>query len=191
MRVIRRALAGTAALLIGAGALVLGDQARLAVKARVARHLIDDAYEAYRNGSEPRPPWPWADHRPIGRLRVPRLSVQRTILSGATGSSLAFGPGHVSGTAAFNARGNCAIAGHRDSWFAFLQDLRVGDRVLLETPKGRVQYEVAGTFVVAPDDARSLAATPGRRLTLITCYPFGGLGRQRDRYVVICVPVVA
>jgi sortase A len=99
---------------------------------------------------------------------------------------MAFGPGHIDGTAPPNGNGNSALAGHRDSWFAFLEHLRVDDEIRLETRTERRCYRVDELAVRAEWESEVLAAVAERRLTLITCYPFGGLGRGDRRYVVIC-----
>ena len=96
-------------------------------------------------GRTARRPWSWADMHPIARLTVPRLGIERPILSNASGSALAFGIGHIDGTAGPATAGNCVVAGHRDSWAAFLADLRVADAVVIEAP-----------------DAGPLTASPGR-----------------------------
>ena len=95
-------------------------------KAAVASVLIEHALERTLADGRPRAPWAWADFHPVARLRVP-LGLDQPVLSGATGATLAFGLGRVSGH-----RDWPVLAGHRDTWAAFLQDLRVGDRVVLE-----------------------------------------------------------
>ena len=39
-------------------------------------------------------PWSWADTWPVARVEVPRLYKSAIVLAGASGQSLAFGPGH-------------------------------------------------------------------------------------------------
>jgi sortase A len=121
---------------------------------------------------------------PVARLVVPRLSIERPVLSNASGPALAFGIGHVDGTAAPCAPGNCVLAGHRDSWAAFLADLRAGDVVEIETPGGRASYRVTGTAVVRFDRSGVLDDDGIDRLTLVTCWPFRGLLHSPWRYVV-------
>jgi sortase A len=171
------------------GGLLLAEQVWLTAKARLAEHLIDEAFAAHLRDGKRHRPWSWADTHPVGRLEVPRLAVRRTVLAGASGSSLAFGPGHMDGTAPLNRPGNCVIAGHRDSWFAFLEQLRVGDEVVAETRTGVRRYRVVGTAVRSMWDGAVAAPTDEVRLTLVTCYPFDGLVGSTRRYVVTCVPV--
>lgn len=51
---------------------------------------------------------------PQGILRVPALGLVVPIYSGTRSSELDRGAGHIQGTAALDAAGNAAIAGHRD-----------------------------------------------------------------------------
>jgi sortase A len=178
---------GVAALLSG-GAL-LGEQAWLGLKARVAERLIDRAFEASLADGEGRRPWSWADTYPLARLEVPRLGVRRTVLAGATGAVLAFGPGHVDGTAAPNAPGNCVLAGHRDSWFAFLEALRPGDLVRLRGFEGTRSWRVRELAVRSMWDTRIVEPTAETRLSLVTCWPFRGLTRSERRFVVLLTPI--
>jgi sortase A len=185
----RRHLAVIAAACVVLGGLLLTEQGWIAAKAAVARQLIDRAYSAHlRDGREHRP-WSWADTHPLARLSVPQLGVERTILAGASGASLAFGPGHVDGTARPNSAGNCVVAGHRDSWFAFLEDLRPGDELVLETRDEVRHYRVVTTEVHSMWDGEVSAGTTSTRLTLVTCYPFGALTGSDRRYVVVALPM--
>jgi sortase A len=142
-------------------------------KAAVAQVLLRHAWAATRAGDERARPWPWADTWPVARLLSPTRDVDLVVLEGATGSSTAFGPGHVVGTPLPGAAGNVALAAHRDTHFSFLRDVTPGEVLLLELPDGRVQrYAVQSGSVVDERDTRLLQA-PGNWLTLVTCYPFG------------------
>jgi sortase A len=184
----RRALLAGGLLLATAGGVLLAEQGWMAAKARVAEVLIARAWSAHLADGAAHRPWSWADMHPVARLEVPRLEVARVVLSGATGATLAFGPGHVHGTAEPGGRGNCVVAGHRDGSFAFLERLRDGDTVVLETRDGTASYLVERRAVVTRWNAEVIEPTDRRRLTLITCYPFGGLQRSNLRYVVTCRP---
>lgn len=174
----------TGLLLLIPGGLLLGRSGYLEVKAALASLLIDRALESHFEDGRPHRPWSWADTCPIAVLEVERLGVRRVVLRGATGESMAFGAGHVDGTAPPNARGHSVIAGHRDRGFAFLRDLRPGDRLNVRTAGAIRDYIVDDTRIVAATDVAVIAETPEDRLTLLTCYPFGGLLRSRLRFVV-------
>jgi sortase A len=176
--------------LLCAGGALCGERIALAGKAQVARHLIDRAFAAHLEDGAAHRPWRWADTWPIARLDVPRLGVRRVILAGATGATLAFGPGHVDGTALPGTPGNVVLAGHRDSWFAFLADLRPGDELLLHSRAGVERYTVERLEVRDAHDAVVLLPAAAPRLTLVTCWPFDGFGALvpgTRRYVVTCL----
>jgi sortase A len=190
MRKTRVAHTGAVLLTLG-GLSLLGEQAYLAAKAAVARALITRAFAAHLADGAVHPPWPWADHHPLAELCVDRLGVRRHVLAGASGSSLAFGVGHVDGTTPPGQSGNCALAGHRNTVFRFLQELIVGDTVRLVTARGERRFLVADCLVVTRETSSPLDSTSGDRLTLITCYPFDALRSGPMRYVVICLPLPA
>jgi sortase A len=183
MRASRAPLAG-ALLLLAAGGLLLGHDAYLEAKAFVARRLIARAFAAHLRDGRFHRPWSWSDTAPIALLEVHRLGVRRSVLAGASGTSLAFGLGHIDGTAPPNAPGNCVLAGHRDGEMAFLERVRPGDVVRLRTAGASRDYVVDGIRVVAHTDIAPLRTAGADRVTLVTCYPFGGLLRSPWRYVV-------
>lgn len=171
-----------------------GSAARIHAKAILAQHLIEQAWERKLAG-EPQPrPWPWADTWPLARLSVPRLAQTRHVLAGADGRTIAFGPGHVHGTALPGSPGNVAIGGHRDTHFAFVRELREGDLVeLTHGPGQATTYSVSTTRIVDKRDVTALAQSlAGNRLTLITCYPFDAIDPSGPlRYVVTAEEVAA
>ncbi|RMF76633.1 MAG: class GN sortase [Acidobacteria bacterium] len=170
---------------LGAGSLACGERAYLLAKAALARVLIARAFAATLADGRPHPPWPWADTAPIARLEVPRLGIRRHVLAGASGASLAFGVGHVDGTAAPNTPGTCLLAGHRDTVFAFLRELRVGDALVVRTPRASLCYRIVSRRVVAAADGWSDVDPADRpRLVLATCWPFDTVRRTPRRLVV-------
>ncbi len=179
----RRAVA--AALVLAGGALGV-HAAWIPAKARLAQALLERAWSRARAGAARPRPWPWADTHPVARMEVPRLGVREIVLAGASGRVLAFGPAHVAGTAPPGGEGNCVLVGHRDTSFAFLRRLREGDAVVLETPEGgRVRYTVRRTVVVDAADTWVAGPSPGRVLTLVTCWPFDAVvPGGPERYVV-------
>ena len=109
----------------------------------------------------------------MARLRVPRLDVSVIVLEGASGRTLAFGPGHHQGTPLPGRPGNSLISAHRDTHFRFLKDLEPGDEIRVEGAAGTSRrYQVTGTAIVDRREARLAADDDRPRLTLVTCYPF-------------------
>jgi sortase A len=156
-------------------------------KAIVAQKLIAYSWERSRVGGLARRPWPSADTRPIARLTVPSHDVDLYVLEGASGRSLAFGPGHVSGTALPGSWGNAVIVAHRDTHFSFLRDLSLGEEIIVESaPSAVSRYRVREVTVVDKGETRLLDAADSAQLTLITCYPFDAIRPgTTQRYVVI------
>lgn len=182
-----RALRWIAALALVIGLWNIGQAGTIHAKAWLAQVLISQAWERTLAGETQVKPWPWADTWPVARLRAPRQGIERFVLAGANGRSIAFGPGHLFGSAQPGMPGNSVIGAHRDTHFAFLQWLENGDEIEVETPSGHVQvYRVSDHEVVDKTATHVLAAHPGEpRLTLITCYPFDALRAGGPlRYVV-------
>lgn len=159
-------------------------------KAAVAQVLLRSAWSRSRATRAPSPPWPWADTWPVARLVAPRLGVDRIVLAGATGEALAFGPGHLEGTAAPGATGHCVLAGHRDTSFAFLARLELGDELRIEGPDGRERvYRVACAEVAHEREMWRLGSQQGDRLTLLTCWPLDSPAPGGPmRYLVTATP---
>lgn len=119
----------------------------------------------------------------VAKLSIPRLNTELYVVEGTDAADLRRGPGHMTGTAMPGEPGNCVIAGHRDTHFRVLRNIRVGDSVILESHGGRFVYRVSRAQVVSPKNTGALQPTP-RTLHLITCYPFYYVGSAPKRFVV-------
>lgn len=160
-------------LLVLAGAFGLGQGGWIWAKARLAQLLLESTWELRQAGAGPVKPWPWADTVAVARLRVPSRGIDQIVLAGATGRTLAFGPGHLDGSATPGAAGNTVISGHRDTHFRFLRSVSVGDVIELEDSAGRHhRYRVAGTAIADSRTDRLRLVGDEARLTLVTCWPF-------------------
>ena len=120
----------------------------------------------------------------IGRVYVPRLSLTAMVEEGTDDATLLRAVGHVPGTALPGASGNVAIAGHRDSFFRALKDLRRNDEIDFETLDGSFRYTVDELTVVDPDNTSVLDPTPDKTLTIVTCFPFHYIGPAPRRFIV-------
>ena len=148
--------------LVLAGVWWLGQGAYIQVKAWLAQYLLQRAWEETLDGGGGISPWPWADTWPIARIQVDRLGVDQIVLEGASGRSLAFGPGHISGTAKPGAGGNSAISGHRDTHFRFLRELQDGDEIRLILPAGtELRYRVDQRVVYEQEELERSGGMPG------------------------------
>ncbi|HZL51682.1 MAG TPA: class D sortase [Terracidiphilus sp.] len=120
----------------------------------------------------------------LGRIEIPRLGMKVAILEGTTAQTLRLGVGHIKGTAIPGQLGNIGIAGHRDTFFRALKDIRTNDKILIQTAAGLSSYEVDKVQIVAPDDTGVLGPSAGSAITLVTCYPFQFIGGAPERFVV-------
>jgi len=159
--------------LLALGLWQFGEAAYIYLKAELAQQLIKAAWNRTRNGACAVKPWPWADTWPVARLTVPTRKIDLYVLADASGRTLAFGPGHLSGSAMPGEPGDILISAHRDTHFAFLELLLPGDEVCIQTPRGALfRYRVVGAEVVDKSALGRVLSDDGERLTLVTCYPF-------------------
>lgn len=121
---------------------------------------------------------------PIGLLEIPRLKLSTPVVEGDDAQALRGAAGHLPDTPRPWERGNTAIAAHRDGLFRPLKNIRIGDDVLVTTPRGEFRYRVRGTRIVKPTDLSVLEQQDADVLTLITCYPFNYIGSAPKRFVV-------
>jgi sortase A len=127
----------------------------------------------------------------LGRMDIPRLGVSVAVLQGTNSRVLRLGAGHIEGTPLPGEAGNSGIAGHRDTFFRELKDIRSNDEIQLQTATGFFRYEVDWAKVVAPDDVSVLSPSAESALTLVTCYPFYLVGPAPRRFVVRAHQVLA
>ena len=120
----------------------------------------------------------------VGRLEIPRLGVSAIIRTGSDARTLQLAVGHIPGTAFPGEDGNVGLAGHRDTFFRRLRDIRNDDEIRLTTSDGVFAYRVERTSVVKPKDVWVLNPTKYPALTLVTCYPFTYIGNAPERFIV-------
>jgi len=120
----------------------------------------------------------------LARLSIDRLNSRWVVVEGADRAELKLGPGHLADTALPGSRGNCVIAGHRDTQFRVLRNVQIGEDISIESGGRTFVYRVTDKNVVAPTDTRSLDPTANPTLTLVTCYPFYYVGPAPKRFVI-------
>ena len=120
----------------------------------------------------------------IGRIEVPRLDLSVVVFEGTSHRTLRHAVGHITGTALPGQPGNLGIAGHRDTFFRPLRNIRLNDIIMLTTLRGAYRYRVVSTKVVSPDDVAVLDPDGNEILTLVTCYPFYLVGPAPSRFIV-------
>ncbi|MBU2980001.1 class GN sortase [Alteromonas sp. C1M14] len=164
-----------------------GNAAWINGKAVLAQYLIASSWQQTLIQGTSVKPWPWADTWPVAALTFPRQARSLYALAGASGSSLAFGPGHADGTALPGQSGTQIYSAHRDTHFQFLGDMAIGDIILVQAADGSEQrFAVRETLVVDARGASWGYSEQHNEIHLITCYPFNSLSpNPSHRFVVI------
>jgi len=167
----------------------IGQGTYIHAKAVFAQLLLETAWSETLNGQKEVKPWPWADTWPVARLSAPDLGISRIVLAGASGSSLAFGPGHLFGSATPGESGNIIISGHRDTHFSFLEELKAGDHLQLQSDHNTESYQVTDIVIIDKTKVDVIPTDLDNKLLLITCYPFDAIQAGGPlRYIVIAKP---
>jgi sortase A len=168
-----------------AGLILFGQGAYIHAKALLAQVLLERAFEQTIATGRETKPWSWADTWPVARIEVKRLAAHTIVLAGSSGQALAFGPGHVERTPDAGERGVAVYSAHRDTHFAFLKNVVIGDEIEVTRSDGKhFRYRVDGTSVVRFDASGIDPLADGYRLVLSTCWPFDALTSGPDRYLV-------
>jgi len=188
---LKRVLTLASGAIMLAGALMLGDGLYIHATAQLAQVLLERAWQRTRETGEPSRPWPWADTHAVARLRAPAQDADVLVLAGASGRTLAFGPGHLDGSARPGDAGNAVITAHRDTHFSFLRAVATGDELVVERTDGATRrFRIRDAYVA---DHRALHLprdTDVPTLTLVTCWPFEAVVPGGPlRYVVVAEAV--
>ena len=127
---------------------------------------------------------PVRDGSPLGRIEISRVGLTAIVQEGVNEGTLRRAVGHFPGTALPGQRGNVALAGHRDTFFRGLRQIRKDDEITLTTLTGSYRYRVESTRVVEPEATEVLDDAENEILTLVTCYPFNFVGSAPQRFIV-------
>jgi sortase A len=116
----------------------------------------------------------------LARLYIPRLNKNWVVVQGVTQKDIRYAPGHYPTSAMPGELGNFSVAGHRNrAIFWDLDQLKVGDPIVVETAQTFYVYKVTQSHVVLPNAVQVVAPVPGQpgkkpqdmMLTLTTCNP--------------------
>ena len=110
----------------------------------------------------------------IAKIEIPAIGVSDYVVEGTDTASLRKGPGHYPDTPLPGAPGTAAIAGHRTTYgapFRNVDDLKRGDKIVLDMPDGRFIYRVERVTIVDDQDLSVLEPVGYKRLMLSACHP--------------------
>lgn len=164
---------------------MFGNSLYILAKAQLAQLLLERAFSQSLVIGKPVKAWRWADTYPVARLHIARINAEAIVLNGSSGEALAFGPALLNETARPGTRGTSVIAAHRDTHFAFLKNVRVGDLIDITRNDGLTfTYRTTKMRVVDAQHSGIDAHEAGFHLVLSTCYPFDAITRGTQRYLV-------
>jgi sortase A len=171
-------------LLALAGLILSGQGAYIHAKALLAQVLLERAFDQTIATGHVTKPWSWADTWPVARIAVKRIGASAIVLAGSSGQALAFGPGHVELTPNAGERGVAVYSAHRDTHFAFLRNVRIGDEIDVTRDDGKMfRYRADRSSVVRFDASGIDPLSDGYQLVLSTCFPFDALTSGPERYL--------
>ena len=148
----------------------------LPAKAVVAQILLEHAWQQTLDTGKLHRPWPWADAKTVAKIDFPAHNTQYIVLSGSTGPTLAFAPGHLHGSRLPNESGHMVLSGHRDTHFAVLEHVSQGETIHIHTQEGDIKtYQITSRRIIDSTEESLHLRYDADVLTLITCYPFDAL----------------
>ena len=164
----RKIIRTLSALALAAGMAHAAQAAWIPAKAAAAQVVLERAFATAMANPVPVKASVAVDAAPVARIAVPRLGVGAVVLSGRSKQALSMAPTELP-ERIDDVR---VISGHRDTHFAFIRDLAVGDRVELTDAAGKHAYRVV-RFETVRHDGFAIPTHPDRPLlALATCFPF-------------------
>ncbi len=110
----------------------------------------------------------------VGTINIPRIGAKYSVIEGTDAASLEKGPGHDPRTAFPGLGQSVLVAGHRTTYlkpFHDINDLKAGDRIVLNMPYARFTYVVQYQKIVLPTAVSVFDNRGYERLVLSACNP--------------------
>lgn len=122
----------------------------------------------------------------FGTISIPKIEEELPIFLGANAENLGQGVAQLSNTSVpvGGKNTNCVIAGHRQwygtKFFRNLDQVEIGDFVLVTNLWGTMIYRVTETKIVLPNASDEVKIQSGKdMITLLTCHPYASGGKYR------------
>ena len=127
----------------------------------------------------------------FGYIKIPKMKQKLPLYLGATMENMRKGATIMGQTSLPLGKrdSNCVIAAHRGyqgiPYFRDIEELKIGDLVIIRNPWERLRYKVTKIKVIDPYDTDKILIQKGKdMITLLTCHPYRGHGKYR--YLVYC-----
>jgi sortase A len=178
-RTVRAVLRFVASVMMVSGVLLIADASATLVWQEPVSAFVADRNQAELKTALADPPKRVIERKPlpgdaIAKIEIPAIGVSEFVVEGTDTGDLRKGPGHYADTPLPGGRGTSAIAGHRTTYgapFRDIDDLRRGDKIVLETPTARYVYRVTDNRIVDDQDLSVLDPVGYRQLILSACHP--------------------
>jgi sortase A len=176
---VRAVLRFIASVMMVSGVLLIADAAiTLAWQEPVSAFLVQHQQAVLKHKLE-HPPKRVFERHPlkgdsIGKIILPAIHRSYYMVEGTDLDDLRKGPGHYHDTPLPGQHGTVAVAGHRTTHgapFRHIDQLKRGQRIILEMPYGTYTYLVQKTKIVDPTDLSVLRRVGYDRLILSACHP--------------------
>ena len=120
-----------------------------------------------------------------GSLKIESLHLDLPLYYGDTLSILRYGIGHSSGSYFPGEGGSILCMGHNyRGVLKTLPEIKIGDKIVIETSYGRYTYQVYDTKIVKDTQIEEAPIQREKEiLMLYTCYPTNGLGHAKSRFL--------
>lgn len=126
----------------------------------------------------------------VATITIPKMELKMPIYLGATKENMSRGIVNLGNTSlpVGGKNTNCVLAGHRGyrgaPFFRNIEDLQIGDEVIINNYWERLKYNVFEIKVIYPTESEQVLIQDGKdMITLITCHPYRN---NYQRYVVYC-----
>ena len=129
-------------------------------------------------------PYPAQGSR-IGTVSFPSLKMSWPIFQGTADAQLAKGVGHYLESVLPGETDNTVLAGHRETVFNRLEELKRNQEVIVSTAAGVFVYTIRKFRVVPRTDRTVIVPTAKGVLTLVTCYPINFVGTTDQSLIVV------
>ena len=120
----------------------------------------------------------------LGTISIPTINKTFNIFEGTEPKQLDKGVGHYVNSVMPGLSDNSVLAGHRDTVFAELGKVKLGELIRIRVREGIFSYKVAAIRIVDKNDRTVIVPTSEATLTLSTCFPFRFIGNAPKRYIV-------
>lgn len=127
----------------------------------------------------------------FGYITIDKMNISLPLYLGANEKNMSLGATILGQTSMpiGTTNSNTVIAAHRgyrgSPYFRNIEELEIGDKVVINNYFGEYTYKVYKTVVLKPTDIEAIKIQKGHELvTLITCHPYT---KNYQRYVVYCI----